>query len=214
MLTQVREWDGITETYGDENAVHQYDIKMGTLHDSWSTFKTSGDRIFDGADARFPLSEFMTNDYFLFYNWSGSKILDDAFIPNQRMFDEDLYSFHGDCYRTHRLRRDRYKTPTEALNSIYVDYHSKKRIIVTGDAVGMKEDEVLTPLQYLPFRWSNRLEEVGNDDTRLLRPTEFTMSFGDAIRSTVTGTENIRTSELDASLLFKSFGPGYDEGYN
>ena len=216
LLTQVKEWQGITETYGDEKAIHSYDIVMGTLHDSWSRFKISGNTISDPADARFPLSELMTSNYFLFYNWSGSSISSAILdkIENQRAFDSDLYSFHGNIYRTHRLNTLRYKTPTEALNSIYNDYHSKKRIIVTGDAVGLEEDEVLTPLQYVPFRWKNRLEEVGSDDTRLLRPTEFSMSFGDGIRSTLTATENIRTSELDASLLFKSFGPSYDDSYN
>ena len=219
LLTQVREWEGITESYGEEDAIHSYDVKLGTLHDSWSKFETTADRITTGSDianARFPLSELMTNDYFLFYNWSSSSLNegDTDKIKNQRVFDDNLYSFHGDAYRTHRLLRTRFNTPTEALNSIYVDYHSKKRISVTGDAVGLEEDEVLTPLQYLPFRWVNRLEEVDSNDTRLLRPTEFVMSFGEGVRATVTGTENIRTSELDASLLFKSFGPGYDEAYN
>ena len=192
---------------------------MGSLHDSWSIFETSTsspDRPTTTADTRFPLSEMMTNDYFLFYDWSGSALGNSTVVrvKRQSMFDEDLYSWHGHIYRTHRLNTTRYNTPTEALHSIYEGYHSKKRIVVTGDATGVQEDEVLTPLQYIPFRWSNRLEEVGSDDTRLLRPTEFTMSFGKGVRATVTGTENIRTSELDASLIFKSFGPGYNEAYN
>ena len=210
LATQLRQWEGINERYGEEDAIHSYDFELGTLFDSRSSFDKA---TLAEADVRFPMSEWMTSNYFLWLNHHSNPLTVDSrrAMLNQEPFD-NLYSPHGNVYTTHKLHGTNYATVTEVLHKILSDYHSKKRMIVDGSLVG--KNEVLTPLQYIPFKWRDYVEELGSEDFRFLRPTQALTTLGLDIPTTVSAQENVRTSELDASLLFKSFGPGYDEGYN
>ena len=178
--TQISEWEGIDEEYGDEDkSLYNYSLNQGTLFDPWAKIK-DGEQM----PPMFPLNYLRTSN---FYTWYVTEDQDDL-IKNAEIEDR-FYTYHEEAYKYHKTSTE-YSTFTEALHAMFSDYHSEKRLLLEGEAVDEERDKVITPLHYAHFKWTGRI-----DESRLMQVINYINIFNSSERRPIVCLENIRAND-------------------